>query len=192
MSSTGPTRRWPRKSPSARRRRSARGGCGRISPKRTACRFLGQVSAGVAHEINQPLAAIRAYAETGGRLLDAGEAGEARGNFREIVSRHRAHRRDHPVAARVRPARRRRPQAGRGRGGRRRRVDAARRTHPRCRRCRTPNAAGRRCDGDRRPNPPRAESSSTSCRTRSTPFVRHRTRRSRSVSRSRTGRSSSA
>ena len=48
--------------------------------------ILGQVSAGVAHEINQPLAAIRAYAETGGRLLDAGEAGEARGNFREIVS----------------------------------------------------------------------------------------------------------
>ena len=48
--------------------------------------ILGQVSAGVAHEINQPLAAIRAYAETGGRLLDAGEAGEARGNFREIVA----------------------------------------------------------------------------------------------------------
>ena len=47
--------------------------------------ILGQVSAGVAHEINQPLAAIRAYAETGGRLLDAGEAGEARGNLREIV-----------------------------------------------------------------------------------------------------------
>ena len=47
--------------------------------------ILGQVSAGVAHEINQPLAAIRAYAETGGRLLDAGETGEARGNLREIV-----------------------------------------------------------------------------------------------------------
>ena len=37
--------------------------------------ILGQVSAGVAHEINQPLAAIRAYAETGGRLLDAGAGG---------------------------------------------------------------------------------------------------------------------
>ena len=48
--------------------------------------ILGQVSAGVAHEINQPLAAIRAYAETGGRLLNAGEAGEARSNFREIVA----------------------------------------------------------------------------------------------------------
>ena len=47
--------------------------------------ILGQVSAGVAHEINQPLAAIRAYAETGGRLLDAGETGAARGNLREIV-----------------------------------------------------------------------------------------------------------
>jgi two-component system C4-dicarboxylate transport sensor histidine kinase DctB len=47
--------------------------------------ILGQVSAGVAHEINQPLAAIRVYAETGGRLLDAGDAGEARDNLREIV-----------------------------------------------------------------------------------------------------------
>ena len=43
--------------------------------------ILGQVSAGVAHEINQPLAAIRTYAETGGRLLDAGQAGEARENL---------------------------------------------------------------------------------------------------------------
>ncbi|MFO1141597.1 MAG: ATP-binding protein [Amaricoccus sp.] len=47
--------------------------------------ILGQVSAGVAHEINQPLAAIRAYAETGGRLLDAGQPEETRGNLREIV-----------------------------------------------------------------------------------------------------------
>jgi two-component system C4-dicarboxylate transport sensor histidine kinase DctB len=47
--------------------------------------ILGQVSAGVAHEVNQPLAAIRAYAETGGRLLDAGQARDARGNLREIV-----------------------------------------------------------------------------------------------------------
>jgi len=47
--------------------------------------ILGQVSAGVAHEINQPLAAIRAYAETGGRLLDAGQAADARDNLREIV-----------------------------------------------------------------------------------------------------------
>ena len=47
--------------------------------------ILGQVTAGVAHEINQPLAAIRAYAETGGRLIDAGQPTEARGNLREIV-----------------------------------------------------------------------------------------------------------
>jgi two-component system C4-dicarboxylate transport sensor histidine kinase DctB len=47
--------------------------------------ILGQVTAGVAHEINQPLAAIRAYAESGGALLDAGQAAEARGNLRDIV-----------------------------------------------------------------------------------------------------------
>jgi two-component system C4-dicarboxylate transport sensor histidine kinase DctB len=48
--------------------------------------ILGQVSAGVAHEINQPVAAIRAYAETGRRLIDAGHVEDARDNLREIVS----------------------------------------------------------------------------------------------------------
>ncbi|HET9069241.1 MAG TPA: ATP-binding protein [Amaricoccus sp.] len=47
--------------------------------------ILGQVSAGVAHEINQPLAAIRTYAENGARLLDAGLAADARENLSEIV-----------------------------------------------------------------------------------------------------------
>ena len=48
--------------------------------------ILGQVAAGVAHEINQPVAAIRTYAETGARLIDAGLTGDARGNLTEIVS----------------------------------------------------------------------------------------------------------
>ncbi|MCA8880742.1 MAG: sensor histidine kinase [Rhodobacteraceae bacterium] len=47
--------------------------------------ILGQVAAGVAHEINQPVAAIRAYAETGARLIDAGQMGDARENFGEIA-----------------------------------------------------------------------------------------------------------
>lgn len=47
--------------------------------------ILGQITAGVAHEINQPVAAIRTYAETGQQLLDAGEAGETRDNLVAIV-----------------------------------------------------------------------------------------------------------
>ncbi|MBP7000172.1 ATP-binding protein [Amaricoccus sp.] len=47
--------------------------------------ILGQVAAGVAHEINQPVAAIRAYAETGAQLLDAGDAAEARENLGAIA-----------------------------------------------------------------------------------------------------------
>ena len=96
--------------------------------------ILGQVSAGVAHEINQPLAAIRAYAETGGRLLDAGAGRRRARQPARDRRRHRAHRRDHPGAARLRPARRRGDPAGGGRGGARRGADAARRTDPRRRR----------------------------------------------------------
>ncbi|MBL9060138.1 MAG: sensor histidine kinase, partial [Mangrovicoccus sp.] len=48
--------------------------------------ILGQVSAGVAHEINQPVAAIRTYAQTGQQLIDAGAVPEARENLDEIVA----------------------------------------------------------------------------------------------------------
>lgn len=47
--------------------------------------ILGQITAGVAHEINQPVAAIRTYAENGQQLLDAGDPGEARDNLGAIV-----------------------------------------------------------------------------------------------------------
>lgn len=46
---------------------------------------LGQVSAGVGHEISQPVAAVRVFAENGERLLSAGRAAEAGKNFQQIV-----------------------------------------------------------------------------------------------------------
>lgn len=46
---------------------------------------LGQVSAGVGHEINQPVAAARVFAESGARLLADGRIEEAGANFRRIV-----------------------------------------------------------------------------------------------------------
>jgi two-component system C4-dicarboxylate transport sensor histidine kinase DctB len=46
---------------------------------------LGQVSAGVGHEISQPVAAARVFAENGERLLSSGRTGEASENFRRIV-----------------------------------------------------------------------------------------------------------
>ena len=46
---------------------------------------LGQVSAGVGHEISQPLAATRVFAESGERLLAEGRLDEARSNFTRIV-----------------------------------------------------------------------------------------------------------
>jgi two-component system C4-dicarboxylate transport sensor histidine kinase DctB len=47
---------------------------------------LGQITAGVAHEINQPVAAIRTFAENGTALLDRGQSGEVRDNLARIVS----------------------------------------------------------------------------------------------------------
>lgn len=47
---------------------------------------LGQVTAGVGHEIRQPLAAMRVYAENGEKLLDAGDSKTALENFGRIIS----------------------------------------------------------------------------------------------------------
>lgn len=45
---------------------------------------LGQISAGIAHELNQPLAAIRSYAHNGTILLDRGRHSETRENLDKI------------------------------------------------------------------------------------------------------------
>ncbi|MGN6690490.1 MAG: sensor histidine kinase [Sphingopyxis sp.] len=47
---------------------------------------IGQITAGVAHEINQPVAAIRGFAENAGTFLDRGDAGKARANIDTVVS----------------------------------------------------------------------------------------------------------
>ena len=46
---------------------------------------IGQITAGVAHEINQPLAAIRTFAENSLRYLERAEPEKARGNLDIIV-----------------------------------------------------------------------------------------------------------
>lgn len=46
---------------------------------------LGQVTAGLGHEIRQPLAAMRVYAENGERLLAANRQAEAAANFGKIA-----------------------------------------------------------------------------------------------------------
>jgi two-component system C4-dicarboxylate transport sensor histidine kinase DctB len=46
---------------------------------------IGQITAGVAHEINQPVAAIRTFAENAGTFLDQGKAERARSNLGLIV-----------------------------------------------------------------------------------------------------------
>ena len=45
---------------------------------------LGQMSAGISHELNQPLTAIRNYADNARRLLERGLADDAVGNLEEI------------------------------------------------------------------------------------------------------------
>lgn len=46
---------------------------------------IGQVTTGVAHEINQPIAAIRAFAENTGRFIDRKEVDRAKSNLTSIV-----------------------------------------------------------------------------------------------------------
>lgn len=46
---------------------------------------LGQMAAGVAHEINQPLTAIRAFADNGRQFINRGRVLQADGNLQEIV-----------------------------------------------------------------------------------------------------------
>lgn len=46
---------------------------------------LGQITAGVAHEINQPVAAIRTFAESGATLIDRAAPEKARENLARIV-----------------------------------------------------------------------------------------------------------
>lgn len=48
--------------------------------------FLGQITAGVAHEINQPVAAIRSYADNSAVYLDRGNVERARGNMASIAA----------------------------------------------------------------------------------------------------------
>jgi two-component system, NtrC family, C4-dicarboxylate transport sensor histidine kinase DctB len=45
---------------------------------------LGTMSASISHELNQPLAAIRSYADNAGVLLDHARVDEARGNLKAI------------------------------------------------------------------------------------------------------------
>lgn len=47
---------------------------------------LGQITAGIGHEIRQPVAAVRVYAETGEKLIDQGDPAAAKDGFRKIVS----------------------------------------------------------------------------------------------------------
>ena len=47
---------------------------------------MGQIAASVAHEVNQPLAAIRTYADNAAILIDRGRTGDARENLSTIAT----------------------------------------------------------------------------------------------------------
>jgi two-component system C4-dicarboxylate transport sensor histidine kinase DctB len=47
---------------------------------------LGQMSAGISHELNQPLAAIRNFSENGIKLIERDRSGEARANLGRITA----------------------------------------------------------------------------------------------------------
>jgi two-component system C4-dicarboxylate transport sensor histidine kinase DctB len=47
--------------------------------------LLGQMSAGLVHEINQPLAAMRTLSDNAGQYVERGRLDEARGNLRRIA-----------------------------------------------------------------------------------------------------------
>ncbi len=46
---------------------------------------LGQMSAGISHELNQPLMAIRSFAENGTKFLDRGDSAKTSGNLAKIA-----------------------------------------------------------------------------------------------------------
>lgn len=46
---------------------------------------IGQITAGVAHEVNQPVAAIRGFADNAAAFLDRGDTAKVRGNLTAIV-----------------------------------------------------------------------------------------------------------
>jgi two-component system C4-dicarboxylate transport sensor histidine kinase DctB len=47
--------------------------------------MLGQMSAGISHEINQPLAAIRSYTDNAGKFLQQGRCDDAAWNLQQIA-----------------------------------------------------------------------------------------------------------
>jgi two-component system C4-dicarboxylate transport sensor histidine kinase DctB len=96
------------------------------APRRNWCRpgklaALGQMSAALSHEFNQPLAAVKAYADNADTFLDRGRVAEARDNVGPHLGHGRPDGRDLPAPAQLRPATagQDRPRP-RGRGDRRR------------------------------------------------------------------------